>query len=47
MLALMLAAAAVGSLHTLAPDHWMPFAALARARNWALALVPADAYGLV
>jgi Co/Zn/Cd efflux system component len=34
MLALMLAAAAVGPLHTLAPDHWMPFAALARARNW-------------
>lgn len=34
LLALMLAAATVGSLHTLAPDHWMPFAALARARNW-------------
>ena len=30
-----LAAATVGALHTLAPDHWMPFAALARARNWA------------
>lgn len=29
-----LAAAAVGALHTLAPDHWMPFAALARARGW-------------
>ena len=29
-----LTAAAVGALHTLAPDHWMPFAALARARNW-------------
>ncbi len=31
-----LAAAAVtlGSLHTLAPDHWAPFAALARAQNW-------------
>jgi len=28
------AAAAVGSLHTMAPDHWMPFAALARARGW-------------
>lgn len=27
-------AAAVGSLHTLAPDHWMPFAALARSRGW-------------
>jgi nickel/cobalt exporter len=28
------AAAAVGSLHTMAPDRWMPFAALARARGW-------------
>jgi nickel/cobalt exporter len=33
-LALILAAATVGSLHTMAPDHWMPFAALARARGW-------------
>lgn len=35
-LAAALAAAAVtaGSLHTLAPDHWVPFAALARARGW-------------
>lgn len=32
-----LAAAAVGALHTLAPDHWMPFAALARARGWTAA----------
>lgn len=31
---LALTAATVGSLHTLAPDHWMPFAALARARKW-------------
>ena len=29
-----LAAATVGAVHTLAPDHWMPFAALARARGW-------------
>ena len=29
-----MAAATVGALHTLAPDHWMPFAALARARGW-------------
>ena len=29
-----LAAATVGALHTMAPDHWMPFAALARARDW-------------
>ena len=32
--ALALAAATVGSLHTLAPDHWIPFAALARAQRW-------------
>jgi len=31
-----LAAVAVGSLHTMAPDHWMPFAALARARHWSV-----------
>lgn len=31
---LSLTAAAVGSLHSIAPDHWVPFAALARARNW-------------
>lgn len=29
-----LAAASIGALHTLAPDHWMPFAALARAQGW-------------
>ena len=34
--ALVIAAATVGSLHTIAPDHWMPFAALSRARNWNL-----------
>jgi nickel/cobalt exporter len=32
--ALALAAATVGVLHTLAPDHWLPIAAVARARNW-------------
>jgi len=32
--ALALAAITVGSLHTLAPDHWVPFAALSRARGW-------------
>ena len=31
---LALAAATVGALHTAAPDHWVPFAALARARRW-------------
>ena len=33
-LALVMAAAAVGSMHTLAPDHWVPFAAIARAERW-------------
>jgi hypothetical protein len=32
--ALALAAATVGALHSLAPDHWVPFAAVARARGW-------------
>jgi hypothetical protein len=35
--ALVLAAVSVGSLHTLAPDHWVPFAAVARARGWSAA----------
>jgi hypothetical protein len=35
--ALAAAAVTVGSLHTLAPDHWVPFAALARARGWSAA----------
>lgn len=33
-LTLLLAAATIGALHTMAPDHWMPFAALGRARGW-------------
>lgn len=33
-LTLIFAAALVGALHTMAPDHWMPFAALGRARRW-------------
>ena len=33
-LALVGGAVSVGSLHTLAPDHWVPFAALARAQGW-------------
>ena len=28
------AAATVGALHALAPDHWVPVAAVARARQW-------------
>lgn len=31
---LALAAASVGVLHTLAPDHWLPIAAVSRARDW-------------
>lgn len=32
--ALVLSGMTLGSLHTLAPDHWVPFAAVARARDW-------------
>jgi hypothetical protein len=31
---LVLTAVTVGSLHSIAPDHWVPFAAVARARGW-------------
>ncbi|MFA6958906.1 MAG: hypothetical protein WC538_23795 [Thermoanaerobaculia bacterium] len=34
LLTLVAAAATVAALHSLAPDHWAPFAALARARSW-------------
>jgi hypothetical protein len=34
LLTLVAAAATVAALHSLAPDHWAPFAALSRARNW-------------
>jgi hypothetical protein len=33
-LALAGAAVSIGSLHTAAPDHWVPFVALARTRGW-------------
>jgi nickel/cobalt transporter (NicO) family protein len=33
-LAVAFAAAGIGAFHTLAPDHWVPFAALARAERW-------------
>lgn len=33
-LALVLAAVSVSSMHALAPDHWVPFAALGRAKRW-------------
>jgi nickel/cobalt transporter (NicO) family protein len=35
--ALALAGASVGALHSLAPDHWVPFAAVARAQRWSRA----------
>ena len=31
---LLAAAAAIGALHTAAPDHWVPFVAIARAQEW-------------
>ena len=34
---LVVAAATVGSVHTVAPDHWVPFAAVARAGRWSAA----------
>ncbi len=34
---LALAAVSVGSLHALAPDHWLPIAAVGRARGWSTA----------
>lgn len=39
MLVLTLAAAAatIGALHALAPDHWLPIAAVSRARSWSMA----------
>ena len=33
---LAIAAATVGALHALAPDHWVPVAAVSRARDWSL-----------
>jgi nickel/cobalt transporter (NicO) family protein len=33
-LALAMAAVSVGALHSLAPDHWVPFAAIARSQRW-------------
>jgi len=34
---LALAAVSLGALHTAAPDHWVPFAAVSRARGWSAA----------
>ena len=31
---LLVAAASIAAVHALAPDHWLPFAAVARARGW-------------
>jgi len=37
MTVLALGAVTLGSLHTIAPDHWAPFAALSRAQGWSRA----------
>lgn len=34
LLSLLGAALSLGALHSLAPDHWLPFAAVGRARGW-------------
>jgi nickel/cobalt exporter len=34
---LVAAAASIAALHALAPDHWVPFAALARSQRWSAA----------
>jgi uncharacterized membrane protein len=34
---LLTGAVTVGAIHSLAPDHWAPFAALARSRGWSAA----------
>jgi nickel/cobalt exporter len=43
--ALAIAAATVGALHTLAPDHWVPVAAVSRTRGWSLARTARIALG--
>jgi nickel/cobalt transporter (NicO) family protein len=35
--ALVIAAVSIAALHALAPDHWVPFAALARSQRWSAA----------
>jgi nickel/cobalt transporter (NicO) family protein len=42
---LAVAAAGVGALHTLAPDHWIPIAAVARAREWSTGRTARVAFG--
>jgi len=36
-LTLLIGAVTVGSLHAVSPDHWVPFAAVARGRSWSAA----------
>lgn len=38
-LALLSTAAATGVLHTLIPDHWLPFVLIGRARGWSVSTV--------
>jgi hypothetical protein len=42
---LAIAAATVGALHALAPDHWVPIAAVSRARGWSVARTARVAFG--
>ena len=44
-LLLVFAVVAVGVLHTLVPDHWMPITLLARARHWTRAQTARAAFG--
>ena len=39
------AAASVGALHSLAPDHWLPIAAVGRAQGWSTARTARVALG--
>lgn len=43
--ALAIAAATVGALHALAPDHWVPIAAVSRTRSWSLGRTARVAFG--
>jgi nickel/cobalt exporter len=37
LITLLVTAVTVGALHAVAPDHWVPFAAVARSRKWSAA----------
>jgi len=44
-LPLAIAAATVGALHALAPDHWVPIAAVSRGRGWSVGRRWVERYG--